>query len=199
MAKITGNMENAPIMNTYIILIRGINVGGKNKVPMTGLKKCLEDLGFDNVSTYLASGNVILESDKGAAKIKAQIEKALPEKFKLDSEILKVLVLTRKQFEAVIAKKPKGFGEEPDKYYSDVIFLVDIEMDKAFSIFDPREGVDTIWRGDEVIYSQRLTAKRTQTRLSKVFATPEYKSMTVRSWATTLKLLDILKKTDADS
>ena len=56
-------------MNTYVILIRGINVGGKNKIPMAGLKKCLEELGFSDVSTYIASGNVILKSKKGAKAI----------------------------------------------------------------------------------------------------------------------------------
>ncbi len=94
-------------MNTYIILMRGINVGGKNKVPMAGLRKCLEELGFSNVSTYIASGNVILESDKHAAEVKARIEAALPENFKLDNELIKVLVLTRNQLQAVIDNKPR--------------------------------------------------------------------------------------------
>jgi uncharacterized protein (DUF1697 family) len=80
-------------MNTYVILMRGINVGGKNKIPMSDLKKCLEDLGFSNVSTYIASGNVILKSDKRAKEVKAQIEEVLPERFKLDNELIKVLVL----------------------------------------------------------------------------------------------------------
>jgi uncharacterized protein (DUF1697 family) len=113
-------------MKTYIILVRGINVGGKNKVSMAVLKKGLEEAGFSNVSTYINSGNLILESDKSAAQIKAQIEKVLPEKFKLDDELIKVLVLSRKQFEAVIENKPQGFGEQPEKYYSDAIFLMDL-------------------------------------------------------------------------
>lgn len=185
-------------MNTYIILIRGINVGGKNKVPMADLKKCLEELGYADVSTYIASGNVILKSKKSAKTIKTEIEKALPENFKLHSELLKVLPLTRKQFEAVIDNKPKGFGDEPDKYYSDAIFLMDLDADEAMSVFDPREGVDKVWKGNGVIYSQRLGAQRTKSRLSKIVGTPAYKSMTIRSWSTTLKLLDILKKTEAD-
>ena len=65
-------------LKTYIVLLRGINVGGKNKVPMSELKNCLEELGFSNVSTYIASGNVILESDKHPTAIKARIEKSLP-------------------------------------------------------------------------------------------------------------------------
>ncbi|MBA3868078.1 MAG: DUF1697 domain-containing protein [Anaerolineae bacterium] len=185
-------------MKTYIILVRGINVGGKNKVSMAGLKKYLEEEGFSNVSTFIASGNVILESNKSAAKIKARIEELLPTKFKLDSELIKVLVLTRAQFQAVVDNKPKGFGEQPDKYYSDAIFLMDIDAADALTVFNPREGVDQVWPGHGVIYSQRLGAQRTKSRLGKIVGTPAYKSMTIRSWSTTTKLLAILNKTDAD-
>lgn len=184
-------------MTTFVILMRGINVGGKNKVPMADLRKCLESLGFSNVSTYIASGNVILKSDKKADKIKAQIEKALPENFKLDSDLIKVLVLTRKQLQAVIDNKPKGFGEHPEKYHSDAIFLIDIDSAQAMSGFNPREGVDDVWEGNGVIYSQRLSAQRTKSRLSKIAATPAYKSMTIRSWTTTTKLLEMMREIEA--
>ena len=185
-------------MNTYIILLRGINVGGKNKVPMASLRKCLEELGFSHVLTYIASGNVILESDKHADELKAQIEAALPKSFKLDNELIKVLVLTPNQLQAVIDNKPEGFGEQPEKYHSDAIFLMGIDSAQAIRVFDPREGVDNVWPGDGVIYSQRLSAQRTRSRLSKIVATPVYKSMTIRSWNTTTKLLEILRKIDAD-
>ncbi|MEJ2599032.1 MAG: DUF1697 domain-containing protein [Anaerolineales bacterium] len=187
------------IMNTYVILIRGINVGGKNKVPMAGLRKCLEELGFSNVSTYIASGNVILKSDKRAKEVKAQIEEVLPENFNLDDEFIKVLVLARNQFQAIIDNKPKGFGEQPEKYHSDAIFLMGIDSAQAMPAFNPREGVDKVWPGDGVIYSQRLSSQRTKSRLSKIMGTPAYKSMTIRSWNTTTKLLEILRKMDTDS
>ena len=180
-------------MNTYVLLMRGINVGGKNSVTMANLKKCLEELGYPNVSTYIASGNVILKSDKCPDEIKAQIEEVLPKSFKLDSELIKVLVLTLGQLQAVVDSKPKGFGEQPEKYQSDAIFLMGIDAAQGMSVFDPREGVDKVWPGNGVIYSQRLSALRTKSRLSKIMASPLYKSMTVRSWSTTTKLLDILK------
>jgi uncharacterized protein (DUF1697 family) len=184
------------MMDTYLILMRGVNVGGKNRVPMADLKTCLEELGFADVSTYIASGNVILKSDKRPEKIRAQIEGALTESFKLDSELIKVLVLSRKQLQAIIDNKPKGFGEQPRKYYSDAIFLMGIDADQAMPIFNPREGVDKVWPGDGVIYSQRLSAKRTQSRLSRIVSSPFYKSMTIRSWSTTMKLLDLLEDSD---
>jgi uncharacterized protein (DUF1697 family) len=184
------------MMNTYVILIRGINVGGKNKVSMTGLKQCLEELGFSKVSTYIASGNVIVASDKRPDAIQAQIEKALPERFKLDSEIIRVLVLTRNQLQAVIENKPKGFGEQPEKYHSDTIFLMGIDAAEAMPVFAPREGVDNVWPGDGVIYSQRLSAQRTKSRLNKIVGTPAYQSMTIRNWNTTTKLLKLLEEMD---
>jgi uncharacterized protein (DUF1697 family) len=187
------------MMHTYVILIRGINVGGKNKVPMTGLRNCLEELGCSNVSTYIASGNVIVEADKRPDELQAQIEAALPESFKLDSELIRVLVLTRKQLQAVIDNKPKGFGEQPEKYHSDAIFLMGIDSAQAMPVFDPREGVDNVWPGDGVIYSQRLSAQRTKSRLSKIVGTPVYQSMTLRSWNTTTKLLKILEERDTRS
>ncbi len=178
-------------MDTYVVLIRGINVGGKNKVLMAGLKECLKQLGFSNISTYIASGNVILESDKTADEIRARIEEALPECFKLDDELIRVLVLTRDQLQGVIKDKPEGFGEQPEKYHSDTIFLIGIDSARAMSVFKPREGVDKVWPGDGVIYSQRLSSQRTKSRLSKIVGTPEYKFMTIRSWSTTTKLLEM--------
>jgi uncharacterized protein (DUF1697 family) len=185
------------VMNGYVILLRGVNVGGKNILPMAGLKSCLEVLGFANVSTYIASGNVLLKSDKPAAEIEAQIEAALVKSFKLDSELIKVLALTRRQLQAVIDHKPEGFGEQPEKYHSDAIFLMGVDSPQVLPVFNPREGVDRVWAGDGVIYSQRLSAERTKSRLNKIMASPLYKSMTIRSWNTTVKLLDLLKGKDA--
>lgn len=179
-------------VETFLILLRGINVGGKNKVSMTELKKCLEGIGFFDVSTYIVSGNVVLTSGRNADEIALQIETALPKAFKLDSALIRVLVLTRDQLQAVVGDRPKGFGDQPDKYHSDAIFLMGIEAAEAMPIFNPREGVDRVWPGNGVVYSERLSAQRTKSRLSSMMTSPLYKSMTIRSWSTTVKLLDIL-------
>jgi uncharacterized protein (DUF1697 family) len=185
-------------MNTYAVLLRGVNVGGKNKVSMPTLVKYLEDLGYAKVSTYIASGNIILDSGKSAGDVKTQIESSLTKSFKLDSDLIKVLVLSRHQLQVVIDDRPAGFGDQPEKYHSDAIFLMDIDVAEAMPIFNPREGVDAIWPGDGVIYSQRLSSERTKSRLSKIMSSPLYKSMTIRNWNTTTKLLDLLKDRDAE-
>jgi uncharacterized protein (DUF1697 family) len=180
-------------LTRYLVLLRGINVGGKNSVPMWRLRDLLEDLGYSDVATYIASGNVILSSDRSPAEVKRQIEAALPKTFRLDSELIAVLVLTRAQLRSIVDHKPKGFGEHPDTYHSDAIFLIEIGAAKAMQVFDPRPGVDAVWPGDGVIYSQRLSAERTKSRLNKAITTPLYKAMTIRSWATTMKLLELME------
>ena len=185
-------------MSTYLLLLRGINVGGKNKVPMADLRNCLEDLGFSRVVTYIASGNVIVESDKRPDEIQSQTEAMLTQKFKLDSQLIKVLVLSQAQLQSVIDNKPAGFGEQPEKYYSDAIFLMGIDTAQALAVFDPREGVDKVWPGNGVIYSQRLGSQRTKSRLGKIVGTPPYKSMTIRNWNTTMALSKMLKEVKVD-
>jgi len=184
-------------MKTYVVLLRGINVGGKNKISMAALKLFLEEQGFTEVITYIQSGNVILQSTLDARKLTQKIEKGLPSAFKLDSPLIKVLALTTEQLQRIVNNRPKGFGEQPTRYHSDAIFLIGIDSAHAISVFDPREGVDNVWPGPGVIYSQRLSANRTKSRLNKIMGTPLYQSMTIRSWKTTTKLGAMLEEIDA--
>lgn len=179
-------------MTDYVLLLRGINVGGKNKVAMAALKALLEELGFADVATYIQSGNAFVRSRLGPAAVARKIEDALGGAFTLDSELIKVLALPHAGLRSVVDKRPKGFGDQPTKYHSDAIFLMGIGVDEALAAFSPREGVDAIWPGEGVIYSQRLSAQRTKSRLNRVMASPLYKSMTIRSWQTTLKLLELM-------
>jgi uncharacterized protein (DUF1697 family) len=181
---------------TYVVLFRGINVGGKNKMPMVELKALLTDLGFRNVRTYIQSGNAILQSDLTAGTIARRIEEQMPGRFTLDTSVIRVLVLSRAQLEAVIDRRPKGFGDRPDTYHSDAIFLMGVDAGQAMPAFSPKEGVDVVWPGDGLIYSQRLSAQRTKSRLNRVMSSPLYRSMTIRSWQTTCALMDLV--TDVD-
>jgi uncharacterized protein (DUF1697 family) len=186
-------------MKSYVVLLRGINVGGKNKISMAQLRLRLEEQGFHNVITYIQSGNVLLQSDLDAKALGSMIEGLLVEKFTLDSSLIKVLVLNMSQLQAVVDEKPKGFGERPEKYHSDAIFLIDIDASSAMSVFSPKEGVDRVWPGDGIIYSQRLSALRAKSRLNKIIGTPIYQSMTIRNWNTTTKLLALLRQLDSNS
>ena len=108
-----------------------------------------------------------------------------------------MLILTDAQLRAVVRKRPKGFGDHPKTYHSDAIFLIGIDAPTAMKVFDPRPGIDEVWAGAGVIYSQRLSAERTKSRLGKIVGTPAYKSMTIRSWATTNALLERMEAPEA--
>ena len=166
---------------------------------MQELRACLDSLGFLRVTTYIASGNAIVTSDKTPDAIKTLIETTLPAVFKLDSDLVKVLVLSHQQLVAIIKNKPDGFGDESNKYHSDVLFTIDVTVDEVMPLFKPREGVDKIWQGDGVIYSQRLSAERTKSRLSAIMASPLYKSLTIRNWNTTIALLDLMSEVSNSS
>lgn len=159
---------------------------------MAMLKIALEELGLEGVTTYIQSGNVIVQSNLSAEEIKHKVETLLPQKFQLDSSIIKVLVLSHEQLKAVVDNKPTGFGEKPDVYHSDAIFLMGIDENEALGVFSPKEGIDAIWPGTGVIYSQRLSSERTKSRLNRIIGTPAYASMTIRNWNTTTKLLALL-------
>jgi uncharacterized protein (DUF1697 family) len=184
-------------VESYLVLLRGVNVGGKDKLAMSALSERLTDLGLQDVSTVLATGNVLLRSSKPARTLGQLIESVLVEDFGLHEDPVKVLVLTAAQVHAVVENKPDHFGDEPDTYHSDAIFLMGISASSVMTAFNPREGVDRIWSGEGVIYSQRLSAQRTKSRLSTVMSSPLYKSMTIRSWSTTVKLNDRLSALDA--
>jgi uncharacterized protein (DUF1697 family) len=164
---------------------------------MTDLKHHLEALGFSNVVTYIQSGNVILQTELPAGDVEQSIQGMLPQRFTLDSPLIKVLVVSFRQLQFIIDHKPPGFGEDPETYHSDVIFLMDITPEAALKVFSPRDGVDNVWKGREVIYSQRLSAQRTKSRLGKIVGTPAYKSMTIRNWNTTTKLLSLMATLDS--
>jgi uncharacterized protein (DUF1697 family) len=175
--------------NRYVALLRGINVGGKNKVPMADLRAAFEAAGFGAVRTYIASGNVLFESDAAQPTLEDAIEPMLEQALGLP---LVVVVRSLRQLRTVVTKAPAGFGQRPDEYHSDVVFLKSpLTPKQAMGVVQVREGVDEAWAGQGVIYFARLSARRTQSKLNKIAGTPEYQLMTIRSWTTTAKLLDL--------
>ncbi len=91
-------------MKTYITLLRGINVSGKNLIKMAELKQLFATIGFKNAITYIQSGNVIFTSiEKNTSKIETKITKAIKTKFSYD---IKVLVITKKELEITFNSNP---------------------------------------------------------------------------------------------
>jgi uncharacterized protein (DUF1697 family) len=187
-------------MDSYVVLLRGINVGGKNKVPMAALKQCLEDLDCENVRTYIQSGNTVLRSRLGAATLSEKLELMLPTRFKLDSQIVKVLALDHGSYKRIVAEAPQDFGKDNKNYRYYVMFLMGIDSGEAIREIDVRQGVDEAWQGEGVIYYRLPSLANpdaTRSHLTKISQKPIYKSVTIRNWNTAMKLLDLLEEQDA--
>jgi uncharacterized protein (DUF1697 family) len=175
----------------YVALLRGINVGGHNKVAMADLRKAFEADGHREVQTYIQSGNVLFDTDQPAASLEDRLETTLERRFGVP---LVVVVRSHRQLRSVVEDAPPGFGAEPGAHHSDVIFLkAPLTPAKAMRVVALRDGVDQAWAGSRVLYFARLSERRTESRMSRIVGTPEYKLMTIRSWATTTKLLSLLE------
>jgi uncharacterized protein (DUF1697 family) len=174
----------------FIALLRGINVGGNNIIKMVDLKACFVEMGFQNVATYIQSGNVAFDAEGvNADNLTAKIEKGLSERFNYDSVVVVVPQIFAQQ---VVEKAPEGFGSAPDDYRYDVFFLKSpMTATEAMTYIKAREGVDFVTAGDGVIYFSRLIAKAGQSYMTGILKTALYKHITIRNWNTTSKLTSL--------
>lgn len=177
----------------YIALLRGINVGGNNIIKMIDLKNSFEDMEFENVKTYIQSGNIIFSSDeKDSLQLEKKIEKALSERF---NYVSKVVIVSHELLEKIVKNAPKDFGLKPEEFRYDVFFLKSsLTPENALAQITLREGVDEANSGEGVLYFSRLIAKAGQSYLNKIVGTRVYKEMTIRNWNTTTKLLALCEK-----
>jgi uncharacterized protein (DUF1697 family) len=171
----------------YVALLRGINVGGNNLIKMPALKANFEAHGFEDVVTYIASGNVVFTAAAPSpAALARKLEAGILETFSCST----IAVLrTGKQMKDIVARAPKGFGAQPEKYRYDVIFLApELTAAAALKSVPLNPEVDDAHAGTGVLYFSRLIAKATKSRLGKIVGTPIYKSLTIRNWNTTSAL-----------
>jgi uncharacterized protein (DUF1697 family) len=181
------------MITTYLALLRGINVGGNNIIKMADVKRCFEQCGFGDLATYIQSGNVVFSaSDADVKEITSRIESLLSRRFRYAS---KVVVVTCPQLKYAVAHAPQGFGQNPDAFRYDVIFMrPPLRPADVIEQIPVREGVDQVAAGRSVVYSSRLIAKAAQSKLSKIVSQPVYKELTIRNWNTTTKLLTLMEQ-----
>ena len=174
----------------YAAFLRGINVGGKNLISMAELRDELENAGYEEVQTYIQSGNVLFDTAVPRTELEESIESLLAER--LGCPVL-VVVRSHRQLRNVVTSAPQGFGSDRDRHLSDVVFLKSpLTAAQAMRAVSLREGVDRAWRGTGVLYFQRVKARNAQSRFSRLASTPQYQQMTLRNWSTTTKLLALL-------
>ena len=100
-------------MNTIIALIRGINVGGSHKLPMRDLVKTLQELGLENVNTYIQSGNVVFQSKRTNLKqLSEEISASIGKNFGFAP---RVMLLTVDELQQAVDANPFPKGEDEPK------------------------------------------------------------------------------------
>lgn len=183
--------SRSPSDETCVALLRGINVGGKNVIRMAELRSCFEAAGFDDVITYIQSGNVIFRTPAVALDpLTIRIEELLASAFDYQA---RVVLRSRAQMEAVVSGAPAGFGSRPDRYRYDTVFLrPPLTAKAAMAEVLVRPGVDEAWGGKGVLYFSRLISQASRSYLSRLVSMPVYQRMTVRNWNTTTRLLELM-------
>lgn len=180
---------------SFVALLRGINVGGRNPIRMPELVACFEEAGFEDVSTYLQSGNVLFSADgaKGS-KLEAEVEAMLERRFGMP---LLVVIRSRDELAQTIDAAPPDHGSP--KLRSDIFFLKHpLSAAQALAEMpELREGVDSVAPGPGAIYFSRVAARATKTRIQQFMAKPDFQQMTVRTWRTSIRLLEKLDARDA--
>lgn len=174
----------------YVALLRGINVGGRNAVAMADLVALVEEQGHTGVSTLLQSGNVMFTARSTTpARLEESLGTALGERFGFE---IPVLVRSHAELAATVAGAPPGHGSP--ELRSDVFFLarsLDVATVLA-ELPELRDGVDAVAPGPGAFYFSRVAAQAGRTRITRLMALPVFRSMTVRSWSTTTRLLERL-------
>jgi uncharacterized protein (DUF1697 family) len=178
-------------VNRYVALLRGINVGGNNMIPMAALKACFEAERLRDVATYIQSGNVLFSAPStDSTALTTTIERALNKTFGFP---VPVVVRSDEQMTAVVKQSPKGFGTRPTEYRYDVFFLKEpLTVDEAMKGMATTPGVDRVWPGKGVVYFSRLVRRAVESQMSRIVGKPIYRSMTIRNWNTTRKLAELM-------
>ena len=176
----------------YVLLLRGINVGGKNKVAMSDLKDMISKLGYENVITYINSGNIIFDANDNKEIVRVKISHML-ETFPFS---INKVILTQEEYLDEISNLPEWWSEE--LFRRDVLFYSD-EVD--YSIM--KERIKMMPLNDEMVHFGKCAVfwgkynekNYLSTSYHKLLMKESfYKSITIRNAKTFEKIIELLTK-----
>ena len=176
----------------YVLLLRGINVGGKNKVAMSDLKNMISKLGYENVITYINSGNIIFDANDNKEIVRVKISHML-ETFPFS---INKVILTQEEYLDEISNLPEWWSEE--LFRRDVLFYSD-EVD--YSVMKERIKMmplndEMVHFGKRAVFWGKCNEKNyLSTSYHKLLMKESfYKSITIRNAKTFEKIIELLTK-----
>lgn len=175
-------------MEKYIALLRGINIGGKNKVAMPLLKAAFEDMGFLDVSTYINSGNVLFASDNDIDEISTRCKTMMKEKFMID---VPILIISLKELSDALDNAPKWWDlSSKEEVIHQIIFLIPpvsiMEVYKA--VGEAKPEYEKVSYYENVIFWSAPRATLSKTRWYKIASSSVNNNVTIRNASTAKKL-----------
>ena len=175
----------------YIALLRGINVGGNNKVAMSELRDCFEQLEFGDVHTYINSGNIFFSSDENDISVLIdRCEAAIEDRFGI---AVVVTVVSQHEYEDALLHAPSWWADGVENTRNDALFVIPpttgsevlAELQKKTS------AVDKLDSYGQIVFWTLPMADYNKSVVPKMIGTPVYKRITMRSSTTTKKLLGL--------
>jgi len=172
-------------METYIVILRGINVSGKNKLPMEDLGGMLHKLEFTNVKTYIQSGNIILSSKEDKTTVISRIKTGIQDHFGYD---ITVIIRTPLEWEKAIQNNPYKEVEPKQQYFT---FLSENSKVKNFEIEAKKDEFTIV---DNVVYINAVGGYGKTKLTNNLFEKKLKVNATTRNLRTTMKLLELAKE-----
>lgn len=175
----------------YVALLRGINVGGKNKVDMRLLKQTFENAGLINVETYINTGNIIFSfNDLSKTELSHILEEAIHSDFGLQ---IKVLIRNIDDVRSIINAIPNTWKNDKEMK-SDVMFLWDeIDDESVLENLVIKPKIDTVRYVPGAILWSVDKKNVTKSGMSKIVGTDLYKQMTIRNVNTARKIYKLMQ------
>lgn len=173
----------------FIALLRGINVGGNNKVAMSVLKTCFEEVGFTNVITYINSGNIIFESTLTDTDTLIEMcETAIEKQFGFR---IICTVLSAEQLLESLKHAPKWWNQGEAKHNAIFVIAPRKAEEITAEIGQVNPEYERVEAYHPVIFWSAPIKTFSRTRYSKIMGSKTYQSVTIRNANTTMKLAEL--------
>ncbi|MFP3358132.1 DUF1697 domain-containing protein [Planococcus sp. SIMBA_143] len=180
----------------YAALLRGINVGGNNKINMKELKEAFEQAGMSSVKTYINSGNIIFEDARNKEQVTFVSKQAIFEHFGLR---IKVLVYSFDEYSRIAQAVPPEWAND-ERLKSDVLFLwQQADDERVLEQLPLKQEIDRVQYVPGAILWSVDRTDVTKSGMAKIVGTKLYKLVTVRNVNTVRKIYNLMKELEEKS
>jgi uncharacterized protein (DUF1697 family) len=181
------------VLTRYVALLRGVNVGGKNKVVMSELRVALEEAGFRDVVSYINSGNLLFDSELGVDEVASVCERVILDSFGVD---VRVVVLTADELVATVEAAPDWWGVDAgvgaESKHNAIVVIDPLSAAEACELVGVRPEYESVaWSGRVIFWSAPLATFSRTAWQKAVTQKTVYDNITIRNANTMRRLAEM--------